>query len=138
MAKVLLRRTETLEVWKIYGTGSSDTIALATDCLSPTMEISGTPTVNITAVMWYASSGASDGVTITRNAVPILNLYQNGNMDMGGNGGFVDNVQNTQNIVVSIVGTGGCYLTLRKAAGYASKIETAQFGAYDNTTTVGS
>jgi hypothetical protein len=30
------------------------------------------------------------------------------------------------------------YLTLRKVGGYASTVETAQFGSYDNNTVVGS
>ena len=69
--------------------------------------------------------------------MPVLNLHQNGDLDFGGNGGFTDDTENTSNIVVSIVGTGGCYLTLRKVAGYKSKIEPETFGPYDNTTAVG-
>ncbi len=138
MAKQLMRQTETLEVWKVYGTGSSDTITLATDCLSPTMVVSGTPTVNILGITWYLTPGASDKITVTRNSVEVLNLHQNGQMDFAGNGGFSDTTQNTQNIVIAITGTGGCYITLRKASGYASKIEPWRFGPNDNTTAVGS
>lgn len=56
---------------------------------------------------------------------------------MGGNGGYADNTNNTSDLVVSITGTGNLYITLRKVSGYVQKIETAKFGAYDNTSVVG-
>ena len=132
-----IKQTETMAIVKVWGTNSTDTITLATDLLSPTMVIQGTPKVNIGFITWYVSPGASDSVNIVRNSVPVLNLHQNGDLDFGGNGGFTDDTENTSNIVVSIVGTGGCYLTLRKVAGYKSKIEPETFGPYDNTTAVG-
>ena len=139
MSKALIKQTETMEVWKIWGISSSDTITLATDCLSPTMTVTGTPTVNINFVTWSVSNGAGpDVVRVTRNSEEILTLYQNGQLDFAGNGGFSDNRQNTSDIIVTITGTGQCYLTLRKVTGWSSKIETAQYGPYDNTTIVGS
>ena len=137
MALAILRQTETLAVVKVYGAGAT-TITLATDLLSSTMTVTGTPTVNIAHVTWYCSSGASDSVSIARNGVNIMHLYQNGQFDFAGEGGFSDTVQNTQNIVVTITGTGGCYLTLRKEAGYSSKVEPWTFGSYDNPALVGS
>lgn len=138
MSKRIIKQTETLTVIKVWGTNSTDTITLNTDLLSPTMVVQGTPTVNIGFVTWYVSSGASDTVNITRNSVPVMNLYQNGSFDFAGEGGWTEDTENTSNIVVSITGTGGCYLTLRKTAGYKSKIEPETFGSYDNTTVVGS
>jgi hypothetical protein len=133
MAFRIIKQTETLAIVKVWGTNSTDTIVLATDLLSSTMIVSGTPTVNITYVQWYVSAGASDNVTVTRNAIPVFNLYQNGDLDFAGNGGFADDTGNTSSIVVTITGTGGCYLTLRKAAGYLSKVQPERYGSYDNT-----
>lgn len=139
MSKRVMYQTETKAVVKVWGTDSSDTITLATDLLSSTMTVTGTPTANITNVTWFVSNlTGADAVTVTRNSVPVFNLYQNGKLDFAGEGGFSDDTENTSNIVVSIVGTGGCYLTFRKAAGYSSKIEPWQFGSYDNTAAVGS
>ena len=134
MTKQAIRQTETICVYKVWGSG--DTINLATDLLSPTVELSGTPVprVNIIAISWWVSPGAGDTVTITRNSVPLFNLYQNGQLDLGGNYGHVDNTQNTSNIVIAITGTGGCFLTLRKAAGYRSFIQPETYGSYDNLT----
>ena len=53
--------------------------------------------------------------------------------------GFADTIQNTSDIVVTIAGAEAqLYLTLRKIGGYASKVETAVYGAYDDQTAVGS
>lgn len=127
-----------MAVVKVWGTDSNATVALATDLLSSTMVVSGTPTVNITGVTWYCSPASSDSVIVTRNSIPVFNLYMNGQLDLSGNNGITEDTGNTSNIVVAIVGTGGIYLTLRKTAGYASKIEPWSFGSYDNTAAVGS
>lgn len=133
----IIKQTETMAIVKVWGTNSTDTIALATDLLSPTMVVQGTPTVNISYITWYVSPGASDSVNIVRNSIPVLNLHQNGDLDFAGNGGFNEDTANTSNVVVSIVGNGGCYITFRKVAGYKSKIEPETFGPNDNTTVVG-
>ena len=53
--------------------------------------------------------------------------------------GFRDNTENSSDIVVAISGAEAhIYLTLRKVSGYATKVETAQFGSYDNPAVVGS
>jgi hypothetical protein len=53
--------------------------------------------------------------------------------------GLRDTVQNTKDIVVTVSGAEAhIYLTLRKVGGYATKVETAQFGSYDDNTVVGS
>jgi hypothetical protein len=129
MAKVILKKTETVSVVKISGTNVSETVTLNADLLTNTEVIQGTPTCNITFAQWNVSSGAGDTITVTRGGVPVLNFFQNsGEIDMGGNGGYSDSTNNTSDLVIAITGTGNLYLTLRKAAGYASKIETAQFG----------
>lgn len=139
MGKRIIYQTETkavIKVWGISGT-TNETIALATDLLSSTAVISGTPTVNINFVTWCVSPGVSDLVTIARNSIPIAYLYQNGEMDFGGNGGWTENTENTNNINVTIVGSGVCFITVRKVAGYVSKFEPETFGQHDNTTVVG-
>lgn len=125
-----------VKVWGLTGT-TNDTITLATDLLSPTMVISGTPTVNIAGITWGVTPAASDLITITRTSVPIAYLYQNGQMDFSGEWGISEDTNNTADINVTIVGSGVCYITLRKIAGYASKIEPWIYGPYDNTTVVG-
>jgi hypothetical protein len=53
--------------------------------------------------------------------------------------GHRDSVQNTKDIVVTVSGAEAhIYLTLRKIGGYATKVETAEFGSHDDTTVVGS
>jgi len=137
MAKTILRKTPQKVVVKVYGSGVSETISLATDCLHTTEVVDGTPAVNILALHW---TGAAAGVaTITRNSVVIATL-------LGAAGGellfndadFVDNIENTSNIVVATTGQMEVWLSLRKQSGYSSKIETAQFSVYDNTAVVGS
>lgn len=137
MTKRVMWQTETAACVKVYGTNSTDTISLATDLLSSTMTVSGSPTVNITAVTWY-SDDIGQGVTVTRNSVPILNLPSVGQLLLSPQFGITEDTQNTSDLVVTLSGTGGCYLTLRKVAGYASKIETYKFGQYDNVNAVGS
>lgn len=139
MSKRVIKQTETSAVIKVTGTNVTETFTLATELLSPTMVVSGTPDVNITFAQWNISPGASDTITVRRNGVAILNLFQNaGELDMGGNGGYADDTNSTHDIQVQIVGTGDIYLTLRKAGGYKSKVEPEFYGQYDNTTVVGS
>ena len=137
MPITVLKQTETIAVVKASGAGG--TITLATDLLSPTMLIQGTPTVNIAYAQWNISGAASDKITVTRGGTAVLNLAQNaGELDMSGNGGWAETTNNTSDLVVSITGTGEAYLTLRKVAGYKSRIEPETFGSYDNPAVVGS
>jgi hypothetical protein len=135
----VLKNTETLAIVKMWGTDTSGIVTLATDLLSPTMVIQGTPTVNITYLNWSVSSDDGAVINIKRNGSTVIGLYQNsGEMDMSANNGFTEDTDNTHNFEYQIVGTGYCYMTVRKASGYASKIESAQFSVYDNPTVVGS
>lgn len=134
MAKTIMKLTETLAIVKISGT-TPETISLATDLLSPTQIVSGSPTVGIGFIQWTTGGN----ILITRNAIEIYNLYTNtGEFDLSGNGGILDTTQSTSNIVVTITTGGTIFLTLRKLSGYASKIEPHRFGQYDNTSAVGS
>ena len=61
---------------------------------------------------------------------PVLDLNVNG---------FVDNINNTYDIVVTndVAKAVTGYLVLRKVAGWNTKVETATYGAYDDETRVG-
>lgn len=138
MAKQIIKKTEALAVVKVSGTDVTETISLSTDLLASTEIVQGAPVVNVIFAQWNVSQAAGDTIAVTRGGLPVLNLYQNsGEIDMGGNGGYADNTNNTSDLVVSITGTGNLYITLRKVSGYTQKIETAKFGAYDNTSVVG-
>jgi hypothetical protein len=134
MAKTIMKLTETLAIVKLSG-ATTETITLNSDLLSTTQTVSGTPKVGIGFIQWTTGGD----VTITRNGVEIYKLYQNtGEFDLAGNGGMLDSIQGTSNIVVTISTGGVVFLTLRKMEGYASKIEPQTFGIYDNTGAVGS
>ena len=136
----IIKNTNLETIVKVEGS-SADTAATITltDLTASTQELvgGGTPTVNITKII---SAGLlTAGVTITRNSVvvmacapenaPIINLTQDG---------ISDTVQNTQNIVVTLAGAASVtYLVLRKVSGWATKVENATYGAYDDPTRVG-
>jgi len=140
VTKTILKNTNNETVIKIAGTADGATIDLQTDCLASTQALDGaTQTVNIVGVQWVGLPNAA--ITITRNSVNILTLPGGGAdyMEFSAGSGYVDTINNTYDIVVNIAGAEAqCYLILRKVGGYASKVETAQFGAYDNESVVGS
>jgi hypothetical protein len=136
MAKDILRLTEKKVAVKVSGSGVTETIALATNLLSSTQVVSGTPKVNIVSLRWAGASGSS--VTVTRNSkvIIILNCDNPGEFDFA-DAEYVDNIENTSDIVVTTTGNAQLYLNLRKDSGYASKIETPEFSVYDDTTKTG-
>ncbi|NBP55735.1 hypothetical protein EBU71_04205 [bacterium] len=115
------------------GTNSS-TFDLDVDALLSTEVIEGTVKVNLVELAWSGATGSS--FTLTRNGVQIF---------VGGEhpdtiifSGYVDGVQNTHDIVCSLTGNLHVYLTLRKNSGFETKIETAEFGSYDDPNARGS
>lgn len=138
MAKTILRKTPHKVAVKVAGGAGTDTITLATDLLHSTEVVDGTPAANILALHW---TGTADGVAvIARNGTTIATLLgQTAGELLFNDAEFVDNINNTNDIAVTITGTHmEVWMLLRKADGYTSKIETAQFGSYDNETVVGS
>jgi len=139
VTKTILKNTNNEAIVKIAGTAASATIDLQTDILASTQALEGaTQTVNIAGVQWVGLAAAT--VTITRNSVNVLTLPGGGAdyMEFAAGSGFVDTVENTSDIVVTIAGAEAqCYLILRKANGYATKVETATYGAYDDPTRIG-
>ena len=140
VTKTVLKNTNQESVVKVAGTAAAATIDISADLLASTQALDGaTQTVNIIGLVW---TGATDGIiTITRNSVVITTLQANaaGMLYFDGQSMIPDTIQNTSDIVVTISGAQAeCWIRLRKVGGFASKVETAVFGAYDNETAVGS
>jgi hypothetical protein len=132
VAKTILKNTNQESVVKVAGTAAAATIDLSVDLLAATQ------TVNITGLVW---TGATDGIIqITRNSVVVATLQANaaGGLDFTGQMMIPEIINNTSDIVVTISGAQAeCWIRLRKVGGYATKVETATFGAYDDETRVG-
>lgn len=140
VVKTVLKKTHQEAVVKVAGTAAASTISLANDLLPSAQALTsgGTPTVNIIGAHW--TGAPSSTITVVRGGVTVLSIAadQPTNFDFEGLG-FVDTVGNTSDIVVTIAGgEAAVYLQLRKTDGYSSKVETAQFGIYDDVTAVGS
>ena len=139
VTKTILKNTNNETVVKIAGTSASSTIDLSTDLVASTQVATGdTQTVNIAGCQWVGLDGAS--ITIARNGANILTLPGAGadSIEFAAGQGFVDSVNNTADIVVTIAGAEAqLYLTLRKVGGYTTKVETVVYGAYDDETRVG-
>ena len=140
VVKTILKKTAQEAIVKVAGTAASATISLASDLLPTTqaLTVGGTPTVNLVGAHWTGATGAT--ITVVRNTVPILTIPADQPTQFDFEGlGFVDTINNTSDIVVTIAGAEAqVYLVLRKVDGYSSKVETAEFGIYDNQTVVGS
>jgi hypothetical protein len=136
----IIRNTNQETIIKYEGSSSDTAATIDISTLTAVSQArnADTPTVNI--VKFVASGLLTSGVLITRNGInilaaapetaPVLDLTQNG---------ISDNLQNTQNIVITCSGAASTgYLVLRKVAGWSTKVEYATYGAYDNETAVGS
>ena len=135
----IIRNTNQETVIKYEGssTDTAATIDISTLAATTQARNSDTPTVNI--VKFIASGLLTSGVTVVRNSVTILAAAPENapTLDLTQNG-ISDSVQNTQNIVITTTGAASTgYLVLRKLAGWATKVEDATYGAYDDVTRVG-
>lgn len=104
--------------------------------------VGSTPVANIIGFQWAGEPGAI--IKIDRNGVRVISL-------LADNGNFMDFVElfpsepteHSSNISVTIVDKEGAavqgevWVRIRKVSGYASKIETAVYGVYDDLTQVG-
>lgn len=114
------------------------TITIANLAASTQARNSDAPTVNIVRFLTTGEDTAS--VTILRNSqliiaaapenAPALDFITNG---------ISEGQQNTYDIVISnnVAKAVTGYITLRKLAGWSTKVETATYGAYDDVTQVG-
>jgi hypothetical protein len=100
---------------------------------------SDAPKVNIVRFISTGEDGAL--VVVSRNGKNIIACApENAPFIDFTSMGITESIQNTQDIKVEnkVAKTVSGYITLRKVAGWSGKIETAQFGSYDNETVVGS
>lgn len=136
MAKTILKNTNQEAIVKISGVGA-ETIDLQTDILAATQALDGdTQTVNIVGIEFTGL--ATSTITITRNGTVVTSLDSVGHDVVMMGAGWSETTANTSDIVVTIATANAqCYLTLRKVAGYASKVENQLYGAYDDPTRVG-
>jgi hypothetical protein len=139
VTKTILKNTNNETIVKVAGTAASATIDLQTDCLASSQALAGaTQTVNI--VGFQFTGLASSTITIARNSTNITTIAAEGHdsIEFAAGNGFSDTIENTSDIVVTIAGAEAqVYLTLRKVGGYATKVETATYGAYDDESRVG-
>jgi hypothetical protein len=139
VVKTVLKNTNQESVVKVAGTAAAATITLATDLLASTQALQGgTQTANIVGVTWTGATGGI--VTITRNAVVVMTLQADaaGTLEFAGQSMVPDTVGSTSDIVVTVSGAQAeCWLKIRKVGGYATKVEDATYGAYDDPTRVG-
>jgi hypothetical protein len=139
VVKTVLKNTNQEAVVKVAGTAAAATIDLSVDLLAASQALDGeTQTVNIAGLVW---TGATNGIiTITRNSVVIATLQSNaaGALDFTGQMMIPETIGNTSDIVVTISGAQAeCWIRLRKVSGYATKVEYATYGSYDDETRVG-
>ena len=84
----------------------------------------------------YAQGSA---IVVEKNELQAITIGGANTAEIKNSNGFVDTTNNTYDIVVTNEAakpvTG--YLVLRKVAGWATKVETATYGAYDDETRVG-
>lgn len=117
----------------------SGTLALTSLTAATQARNSDAPAVNI--VKFFCTGQLTAGLRIVRNGKNIIACSPENSpvLDLNSNG-FVDNTNNTYDIVVTndVAKPVTGYLVLRKVAGWDTKVETATLGAYDNVTVVGS
>jgi len=135
----ILKNTHQEAVVKVAGTAATGIIDISTlVSTGQALEAGGTPTVSL--IGYHVNALTSASITVSRDSVKIATI-PGPNVDtvQFNNMGFVDNIEDDQDISVAIAGAEAqIYLILRKTGGYATKIEPATFGAHDDETAVGS
>lgn len=111
-----------------------NTLAASTQALAS----GGTPTVNI--VKFVCTGPVGSAVRVVRGIKNVISCApENAPFFDYANNGWTDNINNTTDItIVNDVAkpiTG--FIVLRKVAGWNTKVETEQYGAYDDVTRVG-
>lgn len=148
LTKTVQLVTDSEAVVKISGSDLvASVINISTDILAANQivyPVGSTPVANIIGFQWCGEPGAV--YRVNRGGVRVASL-------LADNGNFMDFVElfpseptgNTSDISVTIADAAGTaakqgelWIRIRKVSGYASKIETAVYGIYDNLTQVGS
>jgi len=134
-----LRNVNQETIIKFTGAATdTGTITIANLGASTQARNAAAPTVNMIRIM--ASGLTNSNLTITRNGVAVFQGSPGAAIDFDMTiNGFSDSVNNTADLVFT-VGTAAVtgYITLRKLAGWDTKVETATYGAYDDVAAVGS
>lgn len=134
--KAILKNTRGETVVKVYGSDGTGTISLSTDLPNAEQSASGTQVVNITGVNFFGLSASI--IHVKRGLTTIFSYQGGGENHFSAINGFVDTIENTEDITVEISGgEAQIYIALRKASGYVPFVESAQFGAHDDTTKAG-
>lgn len=120
VTKTILKLTNTEAIIKVTGIATdTTTISLATDLLSGSEIVSGTPKVNIAAMVCYGIPGGY--ATVARGGVTVLNASNDAlqMIDLTGRPFVPDTTGNTSDIVVTL-NTQQCqvYIFVKKVAGY--------------------
>ena len=139
MSIAVIKNTHQEAVIKVWGGAATTEVIDISTLIAAGQALDGaTQTVNITGVTW---TGAADGVaTITRNSETIMTLQANaaGMIYFEGQSMPPEGRQAASDISVAITGAAAeVWLKLRKVSGYATMIEDATYGAYDDPTRIG-
>lgn len=115
------------------------TITLADLAATSQARNSDTPKVNI--VKFTCTGDLGSGVKVSRGIKTIIAAAPENApvLDLNANG-WVDNINNDQDIVIAGLTANKAisgYIVLRKVQGWSTKVETEQYGAYDDVTRVG-
>jgi hypothetical protein len=115
------------------------TISLASLTASTQARNSDAPRVNIVRFVSTGEDGAV--VIVSRNNKNIIACAPENApfLDLPAMG-ITESIQNNQDIKIEnkVAKAVSGYITLRKVAGWSGKLETAEFGSYDNESVVGS
>lgn len=133
-----IKNTNLETIVKFQGVAAdTGTLSLATLGAATQARNSDAPVVNI--VKFVASGLLTSGVTVVRNSTTVLACAPENAPVLDLNTiGISDSVANDKDITVSITGAAATgYIVLRKIAGWSTKVETEQYGSYDNVNTVG-
>ena len=133
-----LRNTNQETIIKFSGaSGDTGTITIANIGAATQARNSDTPTVNMVRII--ASGLTNSNLTITRGGITVFAGSPGAVIELEFiSNGFSDSVGNTSDLAFTI-GTAAVtgYMTLRKIAGWSTKVENETYGAYDDPTRVG-
>lgn len=128
--KVLLKMNHNEVLYKFVNdvdSSASLTVTLSTDLLKSNETLSGAPVkVGISAI--EATCADLKEITITRNSVVIMNLFENTNSMQMAYG--ADHENDTYDITVNFTGKGTVIMRMLKTSGYSPVFKPEQNGGY--------
>lgn len=125
MAKTNIKLNNTMAVVKVTDT---QTIDLDVDIKTTAETIAATGVVvNIIGMDFTGAAGST--ITLVRNGITIATIAPEHSYQIKFEE-FADNIQNTQDIVVTITGNANIWLKLRKVSGFISGNTVDQLGSH--------